>query len=172
MEQKILNPQPTEKNPYIVEDYPWGFKKCKARFYVESVKKKGDRFVKQTQNPKTLLWCKPKKSTYSAVIVAVIITQDGRDFIKSRSVDMNSSAEKYKQAMETLKDFEFNDIQKEKLKVMRAYIKAYEGVTFECVEMTGKSEEEIKEHENGQDKIMNHINNSVAVNYANDTGSL
>ena len=31
---------------------------------------------------------------------------------------------------------------------------------------------EIKEHENGQDKIMNHINNSVAVNYANDTGSL
>ena len=172
MEQKILNPQPTEKNPYIVEDYPWGFKKCKARFYVESVKKKGDRFVKQTQNPKTLLWCKPKKSTYSAVILAVIITQNGRDFIKSRSVDMNSSAEKYKKAMEEIGDLKLNDIQMEKLRVMRAYIKAYEGVTFECVEMTGKSEEEIKEHENGQDKIMNHINNSVAVNYANDTGSL
>jgi len=169
MEQKILNPQPTEKNPYIVEDYPWGFKKCKARFYVESVKKKGDRFVKQTQNPKTKVWNKPKKSTYSAVM---IVFRKDNGHITYKSIDMNSSAEKYKQAMETLKDFEFNDIQKEKLKVMRAYIKAYEGVTFECVEMTGKSEEEIKEHENGQDKIMNHINNSVAVNYANDTGSL
>ena len=172
MEQKILNPQPTEKNPYIVEDYPWGFLKCKARFYVESVKKKGDRFVKQTQNPKTGLWCKPKKSTYSAVIVAVIITEGGRDFIKSRSIEMNTSAEKYKKAMEEIGDFELNDIQKEKLKVMRAYIKAYEGVTFECVNITGLSEEEKAKHEKGQNKIMNHINNSVAVNYANDTGSL
>jgi len=166
---EIIKIQPTEENPIEVNNYPYGFLKCNARFYVESVKKKGDRFVKQTQNPKTKVWNKPKKSTYSAVI---IVFRKDNGHITYKSIDMNSSAEKYKQAMETLKDFEFNDIQKEKLKVMRAYIKAYKGVIFKCVEMNGLSEEEKEDHEKGQDKIMNHINNSVAVNYANDTGRL
>ena len=166
---EIIKIQPTEENPIEVNNYPYGFLKCNARFYIESVNKKGDRFVKQTQNPKTKVWNKPKKSTYSAVI---IVFRKDNGHITYKSIDMNSSAEKYKQAMETLGDLELNDLQKEKLKVMRAYIKAYEGVTFECVEMTGLSEEETKKHEDGQDKIMKQINNRVAVNYANDTGSL
>ena len=166
---EIIKIQPTEENPIEVNNYPYGFLKCNARFYVESVKKKGDRFVKQTQNPKTKVWNKPKKSTYSAVI---IVFRKDNGHITYKSIDMNSSAEKYKQAMETLGDLELNDLQKEKLKVMRAYIKAYKGVTFKCVEMNGLSEEEKEDHEKGQDKIMNHINNSVAVNYANDTGRL
>lgn len=166
---KIIKPQPTEKNPVVVDNYPYGFLKCNARFYIESVKKRGDRFVKQTQNPKTGVWNKPKKSTYSAVLIAMT-KENGH--ITYKSIDMNSSAEKYKQAMETIGDLELNDLQKEKLKVMRAYIKAYEGVSFECVNITGLSEEERAKHEKGQDNIMNHINNSVANNYANDTGVL
>jgi len=81
----------------------------------------------------------------------MIVFRKDNGHITYKSIDMNSSAEKYKQEMETLKDFEFNDIQKEKLKVMRAYIKAYKGVTFECVEMNGLSEEEKEDHE--KDKI-------------------
>lgn len=50
---KILVEQPTQENPFVVESYPYGRFRTQARFWVESVKNKGDRFVKQTLNPKT-----------------------------------------------------------------------------------------------------------------------
>ena len=57
---------------YIVPNWPWGFKlKTEARFWIETTKV-GDRFVQQTKNPKTGKWCKPKKSTYDAVLVLAI----------------------------------------------------------------------------------------------------
>jgi len=169
MEQKILNPQPTEKNPYVVENYPWGFKKCKARFWIESVKRRGDRFVKQTQNPKTGLWCKPKKSTYSNVIIAYI---NENNHLKGYYFSSGADKESYDKFINFIGNLKLNEIQENELRTIRAYIKAYENVSFECVEMTGKSEEERAKHEEEQKKIQSHINKSVAVNYANDTGSL
>jgi len=53
-----------------VDNYPWGFHlRTKVRYWVETNDKKsgGERFCKQTLNPKTGLWCKPKKSTYDLV---------------------------------------------------------------------------------------------------------
>ena len=49
----ILEIQPTEENPFIVDSYPYGRLRCICKFWIESVKGKGDRWVKQTQNPKT-----------------------------------------------------------------------------------------------------------------------
>jgi len=70
MEIKIFEEQPTEKNPYMVENYPYGFRfRTKARFWVETTRY-GQRFCRQTLNPQTNRWNKPKKSTYSQIVLA------------------------------------------------------------------------------------------------------
>jgi len=54
---------------YVVTNYPWGFRlKTSRRYWIETTKH-GDRFCYATLNPKTAKWCKPKKSTYDAVMV-------------------------------------------------------------------------------------------------------
>ena len=54
---------------YVVTNYPWGFRlKTSRRYWIETTNR-GDRFCYATLNPKTDQWCKPKKSTYSAVMV-------------------------------------------------------------------------------------------------------
>ena len=77
MKREYLNPQPTIENPVVVDDYPWGFRRTKVRYWVESRKGKGDRFCKQTLNPKTNKWCNPKKCTYSDLIL-VWRTENGQ----------------------------------------------------------------------------------------------
>jgi hypothetical protein len=51
---------------YQVDDYPYSFKlRCKIRYWLEFSPSKGFRFVSQTENPKTMRWNAPKKSTYN-----------------------------------------------------------------------------------------------------------
>lgn len=51
---------------YKVESYPYGFNERTTLYaWIETVPKKGDRFVTQTVNPKTKRLNKPKASTYS-----------------------------------------------------------------------------------------------------------
>jgi len=60
---------------YVVTNYPWGFRlKTSRRYWIETTKH-GDRFCYATLNPKTAKWCKPKKSTYDAVMV-MYLTED------------------------------------------------------------------------------------------------
>ncbi len=62
----------SEETAYTVENYPWGYTlKTKRKYWIETTNR-GDRFVYQTLNPKTKKWCKPKKSTYSAVLALYI----------------------------------------------------------------------------------------------------
>ena len=69
LELKILDKQPTQENPYVVENYPYGFRlRTQIKYWVETTKN-GQRFIRQTLNPKTNLWNKPKKSTYSQIIL-------------------------------------------------------------------------------------------------------
>ena len=163
----ILEVQPTEENPILIHDYPYSFKRTDIRYWVESKKKKGDRFCSQTLNPKTHEWNKPKKSTYAAVMVVYL---DEKEHITYKSTWRSTSAEDYKNFMEFIGDLELNDLQKDELRLIRAYIKAYSGVTYSV--SSGLSEEEREEHEKEQDKIQNQINNRVAVNYRNDEGCL
>lgn len=61
----------------IVEDYPWGYSlRTTVRYWVESKAGHGQRFCKQTMNPKTGKWCAPKHSTYSSVVV-MSLTDEG-----------------------------------------------------------------------------------------------
>lgn len=69
MKLNILEKQPTQENPYIVENYPYGFRlRTKIRYWVETTNR-GQRFVSQTLNPKTQEWNKPKKSTYDNIVL-------------------------------------------------------------------------------------------------------
>lgn len=68
----------TESNPLVAEDYPWGFKlRTKQRYWVETKATHGQRFVYQTLNPRTNHWCKPKKGTYSAIVIPYVRKEDG-----------------------------------------------------------------------------------------------
>ena len=68
--------QATPQTPLLVSGYPYGRQRTDARFWIETNKKGESRFVKQTLNPKTSRWNKPKKSTYTA---ANALVQDTRD---------------------------------------------------------------------------------------------
>ncbi len=65
----IIKEQHNERNPLIIKDWSYGFKKCIMKMWIESVKGRGDRVYMQTQNPKTLIWNKPKVGTYSTLVV-------------------------------------------------------------------------------------------------------
>jgi len=89
-EIQILKDQPTKENPYIVESYPYGRLRTQARFYIETNKRYGQRFVKQTLNPKTNRWNKPKKSTYAQIKLAGL---NEKNHITHISLSMYSSEE-------------------------------------------------------------------------------
>lgn len=184
---KILSGHTNEENAFVVEDYPYGFRlRTKIRYWIESTKRRGDRFCSQTLNPKTGRWNKPKKDTYSAVLVMV---QKDNGYIGRKGLSYSTDEKAYKDFIEFCKDFEFNELQKNELKVVKAYIKAYEGVTFECHAVkyrnkyTGeiatqidcmefdqweKCPEEVEAEEKNK-LAQQQINKAVAYHYHNDT---
>lgn len=90
MKQYILNH--TEQNPFLVNDYPYGFRlRTQARYYIETTPKKGDRFVFQTLNPKNNRWNTPKKSTYSNLGAMYL---DEKQHVQFAGVTIYTSPEK------------------------------------------------------------------------------
>jgi len=76
MTLRILEKQPTEQEPFLVDNYPYGYTlKTKIRYWVETTRN-GQRFVSQTLNPKTNIWNNPKKSTYSQIILIGLNEQE------------------------------------------------------------------------------------------------
>ena len=70
---KPLSGHISEETAYIVDDYPYGFRlRTQIRYWVETKKGKGQRFVSQTLNPKTSRWNKPKASIYSTVVMMAL----------------------------------------------------------------------------------------------------
>ena len=187
MENKLLNGHINEETAYLVDDYPYGYRlRTKIRYWIESNKGRGDRFCSQTLNPKTGKWNKPKKGTYSAILV---MGKKDNGHIGCRGLSYSTDEEAYKKFIDFCKDFEFNDLQKESIKLVKAYIKAYEGVTFECHAVkyknkyTGeistqimfgefdqweKCEDEI-ESEKENEKAKETISKLVAYHYHNDS---
>ena len=107
---KILEKQPIQEDPYIVENYPYGYTlRTTIRYWVETTNR-GQRFVRQTLNPKTGAWNKPKKSTYSQIL---LVGLDEKNHITYTSISMYSleEAKKYKSKYEKY----FNDYQKQEM---------------------------------------------------------
>jgi len=128
--------EPTEENPVTVNNYPYGFKKTEARFWIDTGKK-GQRVVFQTLNPKTGVWNKPKLSTYSDI--RVLYRNDSNGHIENTGLDFGSTGE------EELKEFVntfgtvLTDWQLNRLLVLKAIIKTRKVVT---VSITDKIDEE------------------------------
>ena len=84
---QVLQPQPTQEAPYLVEDYPYGFRlQTQIRYWIETTKY-GQRFMSQTLNPKTNHWNHPKASTYANIMLAGL---DERGYVTYHSISMYS----------------------------------------------------------------------------------
>ena len=81
-----------ENTAITSKDYPWGFKlRTSQRYWVETRESKGQRFVYQTLNPKTGNWCKPKKSTYTNLVV---LGSNEKGYIHYSTIGMYSEVDK------------------------------------------------------------------------------
>lgn len=84
---KVLSGHVSPETAYVVDDYPYGYKlRCKIRYWVETKKGFGMRFVSQTTNPKRGdMWNKPKPGNYYTFITLYL---DEHDHVDWRSVSL------------------------------------------------------------------------------------
>jgi len=116
-----------EENALIVDNYPYGYKKTLKKFWIETTKR-GNRLNGQTLNPKTQQWNKPKKSTYSDVMVLV---KNEIGHIKTYSWSVAySNPKELTLFLKNIGEYPLNDLQKEKIKVGRAIYKVRENITY------------------------------------------
>jgi len=126
---------------YIIEDWPWGYTlKTECRFWIETTKN-GDRLCKQTMNPKTGKWCKPKKSTYEAVEV-LAITDEGK--VTSVGIGKYADEDRIANALDQTIDFNLlNDQQKKQICKLNAWANVMSKVTWEIRRDDGRSAAEV-----------------------------
>lgn len=117
-----------EENAYIVESYPYGYKRTQKKYWIETTKR-GDRLNGMTLNPKTNEWNKPKRSTYSDVMVLV---KNEIGHIKTLSWGTAyTEEESLNKFLENVGDYEFNALQIGKIEQGRRVYKIRDGMTFE-----------------------------------------
>lgn len=69
---KTLAGHTSPETAFVVPDYPYGWKlRTSIRYWIETKKGHGQRFVSQTLNPKTGEWNKPKAGTYNVLAIMV-----------------------------------------------------------------------------------------------------
>ena len=112
----IIREQHTEENPLIIKNYPYGFKKCIIKMYIETKRGKGQRFCSQTQNPKTLIWNKVKKGTYHPLVV---LYKDEKEHTHNLSLSPYMDKESLKEFLDKVGDYPFNDYQIELLNYLK-----------------------------------------------------
>ena len=126
-----------QNKPILVKNYPWGFRlKTTIKYWIETTKR-GGRFCSQTINPKTGQWCKPKKTTYSAIM---FLTIDKTGKVTYTTLSYNDDKTKIEVYRQRFKEY-MNDGQFEEFIKVAAYTKAMENVTFEVVARKFKNKE-------------------------------
>ena len=119
----------SQETAYLVQDYPWGFRlRTQIRYWIESKEAKngGQRFCSQTINPKTGVWCAPKKSTYSTIEVMYL---NENNHVKMTALRFNDSEE----AINKFKDIHLEHLdsfQRNQLKELIAYEAVMKNVTW------------------------------------------
>ena len=112
--QQVLNGHTSPETAYVVQDYPYGFRlRCKIRYWIETHKTYGQRFVAQTTNPKKPgeVWNKPKAGTYS-IIVVMYLNDDGH--VENTGLNPYSGKEDVQKFVATFGSL-LDDSQKERL---------------------------------------------------------
>jgi hypothetical protein len=90
-----LNGHDSPETAFTINSYPYGRLRCIKKVWIETNKKGDQREVHQTQNPKTMRWNAPKKSTYSKMIF-LYLDHDEKDYLKSNHFSFNDSNPKNK----------------------------------------------------------------------------
>lgn len=101
---------------YMVDDYPYGRLRCKMFFWIESVPKKGDRYVTQSINPKNGRENAPHKSTYYPFMY---LYADSIGHIHASAFsfhDYKTSSQKFRDLVKRLGLDAFNEIQRKNLR--------------------------------------------------------
>lgn len=63
---------------YLVPDYPYGHRvRCRIRYWMERDPRRGYRLVSQTENPKTMRWNAPRRSTYALIAASMYLDEQG-----------------------------------------------------------------------------------------------
>jgi hypothetical protein len=127
---KTLTEQPTQDKPYLVANYPYGFRlRTQIRYWVETTKQ-GQRFCSQTLNPKTNLWNNPKKSTYSQIVLIGLDENEHITFTSfSASYRSLAEAETFERKYAPF----LSEYQLKELKGIKGLLKVYDKVEFEIV---------------------------------------
>ncbi len=153
---EILKEQPTEEKPYIVESYPYGFKRTQKRYWIETTKN-GQRVASQTLNPKTNQWNKPKRSTYDNI---KLLGLDENNHIKSVSCRFYS----LKETQEFKAKYEqyFNDYQKKEVDIFDL------NKVVEVDDKGNPMDTEAEEKKEKENRI--NLNKAMVLNASKETG--
>lgn len=126
----------------LVDDYPYGRRvRTQIRYWIETVRGKGDRFVSQTLNPKTGRWNNPKRSTYSPVMVMYVDPENGH--VKHTAISTWADDEWLERFRSVVGD-NLNPLQLEQLAEVIGLKRAFEGVEF-SVRTRPATEEQLAE---------------------------
>ena len=142
----------TPETAYTIDGYPYGFfLKTQKRYWIET-NKKGDRINSQTKNPKTQQWNKPKRSTYTAILVLIIEKETGH--ITNTGIDTAyTSTEEQEQFTKWIgTDYILNDLQAKKLRTIKALNNTRKHIKVSISSMPTRTPEEQKEHDQQQEE--------------------
>lgn len=149
----------SEETALVVDDYPYGYTlRTQIRYWIETTKR-GDRFVSQTLNPKTNQWNKPKKSTYSDLMIMQRKPENGHiSYFNLDSWCADDDA--YLTAFIAVVDGKLSDMQKRQLALVLGAKKVMKNVTFEIVPASDTAEERAA-HEAEQAEIRSQIGRAI-----------
>lgn len=146
-----------ENTAYVVDNYPYGFRsRTKIRYWIETTNY-GDRFCRQTLNPKTNKWNKPKKSTYSAVMVMFL---NANKHVTYDCFDLGwSNEEKIKSFLSRIGGIDkLNEQQVAKAKKGIAISRTQEKISYTIEPVSRMTEEEKTQRDNEQKEASKTIN--------------
>ena len=154
MTRQYLEPQPTQENPCVVDNYPYGYLRTLMRYWIETKDRQGQRAMSQTLNPKTQVWNKPHASTYSSLLLAYRDTSNGHIEFTGLSFTYDGQTE-LDALLAEYPESKFSDWQRKALIYFRAIIKTRKLVSCRIVvNPTEEQQKEIAEHEKETTEIL------------------
>jgi hypothetical protein len=111
------------ENSYLVDDYPYGRQlRCRIRYWIEKSPSKGFRFCSQTEDPRSLRWNNPKKSTY--VRLAANMFLDDKTHVAWTGLSEYSSGHEVLDFIKRFPESDFSELRlfiRMKIKFLTAY---------------------------------------------------
>lgn len=150
-----------EESAVLVDDYPYGRRvRTQIRYWIETTKH-GDRFCSQTLNPKSGRWNKPKRSTYSNVMVMYREAESGH--ISRIGLGDWPGAERIAKFCALVGAERLSEAQKAKLAEVIGYERGFKDVKWEVRESSSMTAEENAERDAKQKQAMGVIGRRVAI---------